>query len=337
VTSTAGAWEPEPTYWHHRRVAVTGATGFVGSHLTLRLVDLGAEVVVLRRDEVPPSPVSGAWAGRVSAVTGDLTDQAVVDRLLGEYEAQTVFHLGAQSQVGVANVHPASTFDTNIRGTWTVLEAARRTPSVGGVVVASSDKAYGSQDVLPYTEEMPLHGRHPYDVSKACADMLAASYAHSFGLPVAVTRCGNFFGPGDVNWGRLVPGTIRSLLRGERPLIRSDGTLVRDYLHVADGVSAYLAVAEALGRGPARPGQAYNFSLEDPVSVLELLDRLQQAAGTSLEPDIRGEAVNEIRAQALSSELARSELGWAPTLTLAAGLADTVSWYRSFLGHAGGA
>src|SRR5205823_8177859 len=224
-----------PMFWRDRRVLVTGATGFLGAHLTGLLVDLGAEVAIVVRDTVPATAVMTPWLDRVSVVSGDVRDQALLERALGEYEVRTAFHLAAQTQVEVANRNAVSTFESNIGGTWSMLEASRRSPLVEQVVLASSDKAYGTQPRLPYSEDMPLLAVHPYDVSKACADLITVSYHRVWGVPVAITRCGNFFGPGDTNWARLVPGTIRSLLRGERPVIRSDGTPVRDYLYVVDG------------------------------------------------------------------------------------------------------
>jgi len=331
IARTENGWQPSRLFWQDRPVAVTGATGFVGSHLTAQLVTLGASVVILRRDEIPASPISDSWSQRVSVVRGQLEDQAVLERLLSDYEVVTVFHLGAQSQVGVANRYPAATFDANIRGTWTLLEAVRRSPLVAQVVVASSDKAYGSQPVLPYTEDMPLLAVHPYDVSKACADMVAASYASCLSVPVTITRCGNFFGPGDVNWGRLVPSAVRSLIRGERPVIRSDGTMVRDYLYVADGARAYLQLAEAQAADPSLAGQAFNFSLQQPLTVIEMVGRVQKAAGTSLELDIRAQAVNEIPRQFLSSARSERVLRWAPAYTLDEALSETLAWYRDYL------
>jgi CDP-glucose 4,6-dehydratase len=333
--SEGSQWQPSQSFWEGRPVAVTGATGFVGAHLTAELVSLGARVVVLRRDEVPANPVSDAWAGRVSVVRGQLEDQEPVERLLTEYDVATVFHLAAQSQVGVANINPGATFSTNVRGTWSLLEAVRRTGSVSQVVVASSDKAYGTQSQLPYVEDSPLNAVHPYDVSKACADLISICYGTCYDVTVAVTRCGNFFGPGDINWSRLVPGTIRSVLRGESPVLRSDGTMVRDYLYVKDGARAYLQLAEALERDSSLSAQAFNFSLEQPLSVLEMLDRIQKAAGTSLELDIRDSAKHEIQAQYLSAEKARSVLGWEPVFSLDHGLQETVDWYRTFLGGPG--
>jgi CDP-glucose 4,6-dehydratase len=331
ATLSGDSWKPAEDFWRHRNVAVTGGSGFLGSHLVGMLVDLGANVVVLMRDDVPPTPVGQRWQGQVAVVHGSVEDQPTLERLLGEYEIATVFHLAAQTQVQVANENPVSTFMANVAGTWSVLEAARRAPRIGQVLVASSDKAYGAQPMLPYSEDMPLLAVHPYDVSKACADLLATSYARSFNLPVAVTRCGNFFGPGDTNWERLVPGTIRSLIEGQRPIIRSDGTLTRDYLYVVDGARSYLQLAEALAEHPEVSGQAWNFSAERPVSVLELVEMLQIASGTKLDPDIRGTANNEIDHQYLSAAKARQMLGWRPGHTLEEALILTVRWYRDYL------
>ncbi len=331
-TSRASAWQPAPSFWHRRPVAVTGGTGFVGSHLVAELVGLGAAVVVLQRDRLARAELVASWWDRVTVVEGELEDRDVLERMLGDYEVATLFHLAAQSQVGVANRNPVGTFEANVRGTWNVLEATRRAPTVSGVVVASSDKAYGSQASLPYVEGAPLNARHPYDVSKACADMISASYVEVFDLPVAVTRCGNFFGPSDLNWQRLVPSVIRSVLAGERPVIRSDGRSTRDYLYVVDGVRAYLQLAEALTADRALAGEAFNFSLERPLSVLDMVALVQEAAGTSLEPDVRATATNEIDHQWLSAAKARDRLGWAPSRSMEQAVAETVGWYRD---HAG--
>jgi len=283
------------------------------------------------RDWVPRSTliVSGLF-DRIRVVRGDVRDQEVVERALGEYEIQTVFHLAAQTTVGVANRNPVSTLDTNIRGTWMVLEACRRSPSVQQVLVASSDKAYGDQTVLPYTEDAPVLGRHPYDVSKSCADLLAQMYAKTYQLPVCVTRCGNLFGGGDLNWNRLVPGTIRSVVRGERPVIRSDGRFTRDYLFVEDGARAYLTLAEQLAARPALAGMVFNFSYEQRVTVLELVSTLLEIMGSPLQPDVRNEASHEIRDQYLDATRARTVLGWSPAFTLAEGLRATTAWYREY-------
>jgi CDP-glucose 4,6-dehydratase len=255
----------------------------------------------------------------------------LIERALGEFEIDTVFHLAAQTIVGIANRNPVSTFETNIQGTWTVLEACRRSPLVKQVIVASSDKAYGDCDVLPYTETTPLEGCHPYDVSKSCADLIAQTYAITYGLPVMVTRCGNFYGGGDLNWNRIVPGTIRSVLRGQRPVIRSDGNFVRDYFYVEDGAAAYMMLAERLAADRSLAGEAFNFSNELQITVLQLVDRILAALGSNLKPDIRNEASHEIRLQHLSAAKARDVLGWHPLLDLDSALGTTVGWYREFL------
>jgi CDP-glucose 4,6-dehydratase len=332
TASTAGG----PAFWLDRPTFVTGATGLLGGWLVRRLVDAGADVVCLVRDWVPRSELlRGNVAGRVRIVRGDVREQALLERTLGEYEIDTVFHLAAQTIVGVANRNPVSTFESNIRGTWSLLEACRRSPIVGAIVVASSDKAYGSHDVLPYEEDAPLRGEHPYDVSKSCSDLIARSYAVTYGSPVAITRCGNFYGGGDLNWNRLVPGTVRSVLRGERPVIRSDGTLVRDYFYVEDGVAAYMTLAEQLrARQAALRGESFNFSNELQLTVRELTRRILDRMGSRLDPEVRGEATNEILHQYLSAAKARRVLGWAPSFTLDDGLDRTIRWYRDWFASA---
>jgi CDP-glucose 4,6-dehydratase len=318
-------------FWTDRPTFVTGATGLVGGWLVKRLIAAGADVVCLVRDSVPQSEfVRTGLAQRVRVVEGDIRDQALVERVLGEYEVDTVIHLAAQTIVGIANRNPVSTFESNIAGTWTVLEACRRSPVARQIIVASSDKAYGDQVTLPYDEEMPLQGRHPYDVSKSCADLIAHAYAVTYDLPVAITRCGNFFGGGDLNWNRLVPGTIRSILRGQRPVIRSNGRFVRDYFYVEDGAAAYMLLAEQLASRPDLRGQAYNFANEQPVTVLELVRRILSVMGSSLEPDVLNEATNEIQEQYLSAERARKLLAWVPGYTFDEGLTRTAAWYRDF-------
>jgi CDP-glucose 4,6-dehydratase len=258
-----------------------------------------------------------------------------MERVLGEYEVDTVMHLAAQTIVQIANRNPISTFESNIGGTWALLEACRRSPRVRQIVVASSDKAYGDQPVLPYDESTPLAGRHPYDVSKSCSDLIALSYAATYGLPVATTRCGNFYGGGDLNWNRIVPGTIRSVLRDERPVIRSDGQFVRDYFYVEDGAAAYMRLVERMAADPTLHGQAFNFSNEIQVTALDLVERILSDMGSSLAPDIRNEASNEIRHQYLSAAKARALLGWSPLFTLDEGLARTIAWYRAYFNAAG--
>jgi CDP-glucose 4,6-dehydratase len=318
-------------FWRDRPTLVTGATGLVGGWLVRRLLSLGADVVCLVRDWVPLSElVRGDLLAKVRVVRGDVRDQALLERALGEFEVATVMHLAAQTIVPIANRNPVSTLESNVAGTWAVLEACRRSPAVGQVVVASSDKAYGTRDRLPYDEETQLRGRHPYDVSKSCADLIAQAYGATYDLPVVISRCGNFYGGGDLNWSRIVPGTIRSVLRGERPVIRSDGQYVRDYFYVEDGAAAYTLLAERLAADPRLRGRAFNFSDEDPVSVLALVRRMLALIGCDLEPDIRNEATHEIREQRLSAARAREELGWRPLFSLDEGLRRTIDWYRDF-------
>ena len=319
-------------FWTSRKVLVTGCTGFLGSWLTADLVARGADVVGLVRDGVWRSPfyLEGV-AERVDIVTGSVEDLAAVERAVNEYEVDTVFHLAAQAIVGVANRNPLSTFEANIKGTWVVLEAVRRNPRVRRLVVASSDKAYGEHEHLPYTEDLPLQGRHPYDVSKSCADLIATCYATTYATPVCITRCGNLFGPGDLNFNRIVPGTIRSALRGERPVIRSDGSPLRDYVFVKDVAGAYITLSERMDDA-ALHGLAFNIGTGEPVSVLDLTRRLLAAADRpDLEPLVQGEAKGEILRQYLSSERARDMLGWEAAATLDERLRDTVGWYRTHL------
>jgi CDP-glucose 4,6-dehydratase len=321
-------------FWSDRPVFVTGATGLVGGWLVKRLLAADADVVCLVRDWVPQCElVRSSLIERVKVVRGDVRDQELLERALGEYEIDTVIHLAAQTIVGVANRNPVSTLDTNIRGTWALLEACRRSPSVKQIVIASSDKAYGDQERLPYAEDAPLKGRHPYDVSKSCADLIAHAYAHSYQLPVAITRCGNFYGGGDLNWNRIVPGTIRAVLRGQRPIIRSDGSYVRDYFYVEDGAAAYMLLAERLAEDRSLRGEAFNFSNELQITALELVNEILKRMGSSLTPDIRNEASNEIRHQYLSAEKARRVLGWRPLFSLDEGLNRTIQWYREFFTH----
>ncbi len=320
-------------FWQDRPAFVTGATGLVGGWLVRRLLDAGADVVCLVRDWVPQSDlIQNRLLERVKIVRGDVRDQALLERVLGEYEIDTVIHLAAQTIVGIANRNPISTFESNIAGTWALLEACRRSPQVKQIVVASSDKAYGDHEHLPYDEETALQGRHPYDVSKSCSDLIAQSYATTYGLPVAVTRCGNFYGGGDLNWNRIVPGTVRSVLRDQRPIIRSDGSYLRDYFYVEDGAAAYTLLAENLASNPELAGQAFNFSNEIQVSVLEIVQQILKLMGSELQPRILNQTTNEIRHQYLSAAKARRLLDWQPLFTLDEGLQQTISWYRDFLG-----
>jgi len=315
-------------YWKNRNVLVTGCTGLLGSHLTGMLVDDGANVVGLVRDMVPKSNLvrSGIY-DEINVVRGSIEDFFTVERTLNEYEVDTVFHLAAQTIVGIANDNPLSTFESNIKGTWCLLEACRRVPAVQKIVTASSDKAYGDQEKLPYDENSPLLGTHPYDVSKSCADMLASAYFNTYRLPVCVTRCGNFYGPGDLNFNRIVPGTIRSVLNNEAPVIRSDGTFIRDYCYVKDAALAYLHLAEKMEDKNIH-GEAFNFSNELQIPVMELVEKILQLMGrTDLKPVVRNEASHEIKHQYLTAEKARRVLGWKPKYNPDDALKETIAWY----------
>ena len=318
-------------FWLDRPTFVTGATGLVGGWLVRGLLERGADVVCLVRDWVPQSElVRDGLLERVKIVRGDVRDQSLLERTLGEYEVDTVLHLAAQTIVGIANRNPVSTLETNIAGTWSLLEACRRSPAVAQIVVASSDKAYGEHQQLPYNEAAPLQGRHPYDVSKSCADLIAQSYATTYRLPVAITRCGNFYGGGDLNWNRIVPGTIRSVLRAEPPVIRSDGQYIRDYFYAEDGAAANMVLAEALASKPELAGQAFNFSNETPVTVSDVVDRVLRLMNSDLKPVIRNEVTNEIRTQHLNASRAREVLQWQPLFSLDEGLRRTIDWYKAF-------
>ncbi len=318
--------------WRNKNVFVTGCTGFLGSWLTRALVDRGVNVVGLVRDNVPRANFSRLRLNeRICTVRGEVEDYFLMERALNEYEIDTVFHLAAQTIVTIANSNPVSTFDTNIRGTWNLLEACRRSPKIKRVIIASSDKAYGEQEILPYTEATPLKGLHPYDVSKSCVDLLASAYYHTYKLPVCVTRCGNFYGGGDLNFNRIVPGTIRSAIYNERPIIRSDGTPVRDYIYILDAVAAYLLLAAKIGEMPIQ-GEAFNFSNELQITVLDLTKKiLNIMKREDLTPVVLNEARSEIGHQYLSTEKARKILGWQPEYTLDVGLQETIEWYREFL------
>ena len=324
--------------WKGRRVFVTGGTGVVGTNLVNRLEVLGAEVTALVRDWVPRTRVLGAWLSGesgVNLVRGGLEDYPLLERSLAEYEAEYVFHLGAQAIVATGNASPVGTFRANIMGTWNLLEAARVVSAYSGqpagICVASSDKAYGASRRLPYTEDQPLAGTHPYEVSKGCTDLIARSYAATYGLPVAVARMGNIYGPGDLNFNRVIPGTIRSLLAGERPRIRSDGTPVREYFYVGDAVGAYLALAEKAGGKRVR-GEAFNFSSGERATVLEVVKRIAGKMGKRARPVILDESRHEIPRQYLDIRKAGRVLGWRPAYSLDEGLDLTIPWYREVFG-----
>ena len=315
-----------------RSVFVTGAYGLLGSWLVKALIEQGARTTVLKRDAVVRSAlVVEGTERRVNVVHGDICDADLIERAVGEYEVDTVFHLAAQTIVGIANTAPLSTFETNIRGTWTVLEACRHL-GVRRVVVAASDKAYGIHDRLPYREDFPLQPRYPYDVSKAATDMIARSYWHTFGLPVAVTRFANLYGGGDLNLSRLVPESALAAIEGRRPVIRSDGTLERDFLYVEDAVDAYLAICRLLDEGVGA-GEAFNAGGDEPHSVLEVVELMCRVAGTGVEPDVRGTGTppGEITRQWVDSSKLRTASGWAPRVSLEEGLRRTIEWYREYV------
>jgi len=316
-------------FWKNRSVFVTGASGLVGSWLVKKLVAADANVICLIRDRVPASELNqDGLINQVTVVQGDLLDRGCLDRVLGEYEVDSVIHLAAQAIVGVANHDPVNTFEVNIRGTWNLLEGCRRASHIKQVVIASSDKAYGDHKILPYKEDAPLQGRHPYDVSKSCADLISLSYAHTYGLPVAITRCGNFYGGGDLNWNRIVPGTIRSVLDGNSPVVRSDGNFVRDYLYVEDGASAYMRLVEKMSENRDLIGEAFNFSNESQVSVIEIVKTILRLMNSSLTLTVMNQASNEIRNQYLDASKAKNMLNWCPEYSLEAGLIKTIDWYR---------
>lgn len=318
--------------WKGKSVFVTGGNGFVGSWLVADLVKKGANVTCIVRDPVKGSHLEYLGiADKVKAVNGSIEDYETIRKAIAESKAEVCFHLAAQAIVGIANKSPVPTFKTNIMGTWNILEACREL-GVKRVIVASSDKAYGEHKELPYKEDFALNGLTPYEASKSCTDLLARTYAKTYGMLVGVTRCGNIYGGGDLNWSRILPGTIKSVLENERPIIRSDGTPIRDYIYVLDVVNAYLTLAEQLDRKEVA-GQAFNFGTETPVSVLELAKRIISAAGKSVEPVILNEAKNELQAQYLDWTRAKTILGWQPKHKLDDGLKETIGWYEKYLAN----
>lgn len=325
---------PSKEFWSTKRVLVTGATGMVGAWLTRWLVDAGAHTVAFVSDADPQSELMrSGYINRVAVMNGRLENYEDVERAINNQEVDSIIHLGAQPIVGAADRSPRHTFESNIQGTWNVLDAAR---VLGGlverVVVASSDKAYGTQPVLPYTEDMSMNGDHPYEVSKSCTDLISTTYARTYGLPVTIARCGNIYGGGDLNWNRIVPGTFRSIIRGEQPVLRSDGTFVRDYLHVDDIVSAYLLLGERSHEDELK-GQGFNFSDESPLTVMQIYLAICEAAGKSgLEPKVLNAAVGEIKDQYLDSSKAHNVLGWKASVSLSEGLSKSWQWYNNLLG-----
>ena len=326
----------EMSFWKGKSVLVTGATGLVGSWLVNELLKEGASVTALVLDIDPSSQlIRSGDMEKISVVNGNLNNYQDVTRAMFTNECATVIHLGAQTIVGTALLDPLSTFESNIKGSWNLLEAVRQSKGlVKSVVVASSDKAYGESENLPYTEEQALHGDGPYDVSKSCTDLLAQSYGNTYNLPITIARCGNIYGGGDLNWSRIVPGTIRDLVAGRQPVLRSDGTFVRDYVHVEDVVSGYLKLAE-VSQSKNINGEAYNFSRDEPLNVMELYKQICLATlGKFVEPRILNTAKSEIKDQHLNSAKAKNALGWSSQVSLESGLARTVTWYKQYLAGA---
>jgi CDP-glucose 4,6-dehydratase len=321
------------SYWSNKRVLVTGATGMVGSWLTQWITNSGAYTVAFIADTDPQSElVRSGTINKVNVVNGRLENYDDIERAINNHEVDSIFHLGAQPIVGAANRSPRHTFESNIQGTWNLLDACRTlSPLVQRIVVASSDKAYGTQPVLPYTENMSMNGDHPYEVSKSCTDLISTTYARTYALPVTIARCGNIYGGGDLNWNRIVPGTFRSLLRNEQPILRSDGTFIRDYLHVDDIVSAYLTLGEHTDK-PQFAGEAFNFSDESPLTVLQVYNAICEAAGRpDTKPNVLNEASSEIKDQYLDSTKAHEVLGWHAQTTLQDGLSKSFEWYSSLI------
>ena len=318
------------TFWENKNILITGCTGLLGSWLTESLVTKNANVIGLVRDSVPKSRFFQTNIMKnVVVVRGEIENYSLLERIINEYEIDTVFHLAAQTIVTLANRNPVSTFKANIEGTWNILEACRRASHVSRIVVASSDKAYGDQPVLPYDEKTPLEGRHPYDVSKSCADLICRAYFETYDLPVCITRCGNFYGAGDLNFNRIIPGTIRSVFHHKRPVIRSDGSPRRDYFYIRDGVEAYLLLAEKMEKKNVR-GEAFNFSTESPYSVLEIVQKIIDAMDSDLKPELLNQATNEIQDQFLSAQKAKKMLKWESIYTLETGMRETIDWYTHF-------
>ena len=317
------------------RVLITGATGLVGSWLVKELLKRKSMVVALVRDIDYQTEFyrSGDYL-QAAIVNGSLENYSTIDRVINEYKIDTVFHLGAQTIVGAAHREPLQTFESNIRGTYHILEACRRHQDlVERIVIASSDKAYGIADKLPYTEDMPLKGCHPYDASKSCADLLAQTYSHTYDMPVVIARCGNIYGGGDLNWSRIVPGTICSLLNNQRPIIRSNGEYIRDYIYIKDVVDAYINIAELITKKNIS-GEAFNFSTESRITVIEIVNEIRTIMGKKeLEPQILNLSLKEIPEQSLSAQKAHKILAWYPKYDLKRGLSETVDWYKNYFGN----
>lgn len=324
---------PRETFWEDKNVLITGCTGLLGSWLTDSLITKKANIIGLVRDSVPRSKLfQSNRIHQIVTVRGEVENYFLLERIINEYEIDTVFHLAAQTIVTIANRNPISTFKSNIEGTWNILEACRKSSLVSRIVVASSDKAYGDQPILPYDEQTPLQGRHPYDVSKSCADLICRTYFETYNLPVCVTRCGNFYGGGDLNYNRIIPGTIQSIFHHKRPVIRSDGSPLRDYFYILDGVDAYILVAEQMENKDIW-GEAFNFSTEHPHPVAEIVQKIIDMMGSELKPELLNQSTNEIHNQYLSAKKAKKLLNWKSKYTLDTGLKETIDWYTQFFQH----
>jgi CDP-glucose 4,6-dehydratase len=319
--------------WEGKNVLVTGATGFVGSWLTKSLVEKKANVIALIRDHVPDSPLiyTGTYSKLKSVVEGDIIDYGTVNRVFNEYDINICFHLAAQTIVGAANRSPLPTFETNIKGTWNILEVALKTKTLERIIIASTDKIYGEPVKLPITEDHPLSATYPYDASKACIEILTRTYFKTYGLPVGITRCCNIYGGGDLNFSRIIPDAIRSIVFNKNPIIRSDGTPVRDFIYITDVVNAYLTLAENLDKKNVK-GEAFNFGSNSPIKILDLVNKIIKVSGKNLKPVIKGEGKpkGEISEQYLSSEKARKILKWEPKIPLEIGMKKTINWYENF-------
>ncbi len=318
-------------FWRGRRVLISGFEGFLGSHLTCRLLHNHARVVGLDiKTYRPDTIISDKERSKMMTIKGNVQNMPLLSSIIKKEKIEFVFHLAAEALVGKCFDNPLRAFSTNIKGTWSILEAARHNKSVKAIIVASSDKAYGDQIKLPLKESFPLVGRHPYDVSKSCADLLAYTYFHSYGLPVCVTRCGNIFGPGDFNFSRIIPDSIKSALKNKPLFIRSDGKFIRDYIYIQDIVDGYLILAKKMVTSKIR-GESFNFSNENPKSVLAIVRLIYRLMKKKANYEILNLAKYEIKKQYLCSKKARSILGWKPNFSLEEGLKQTICWYRQLL------
>ncbi len=317
-------------YWKDKKIFITGATGFVGSWLTKELVDRDAEVTILMRDNIPNSSlIKSDYIKKINIVYGQLEDYFSILRAINEYDIDIVFHLGAQAIVGRSTRNPISTFESNIKGTWNLLEAIRNCKSVDKTILSTSDKAYGTHDKLPYTENMALKGEYPYDVSKSCADLIAQSYYKTYGLKIGIARCGNIYGGGDLNFNRIIPGTIKSVYYKEQPVIRSDGLYIRDYIYVKDIIRSFMILCGNLDRKEVN-GEPFNFSTGNRINVLDLVNLILKIMGSNLKPIILNQAVGEIRDQYLDISKAHRLLSLTPQYNVEHGLKETIKWYTSF-------